>query len=121
KARREESVAQHSHDHKHSHEHGHSHNHEHGHAHSHDDAHTEEHGRGLKEIRKVINKAGIAESAKRTALAIFEALGTAESKIHNVDINKIHFHEVGAVDAMVDIVCSAVASEVLGVDEIVCS
>ena len=121
KARREESVAQHSHDHKHSHEHGHSHNHEHGHAHSHDDAHTEEHGRGLKEIRKVINKAGIAESAKRTALAIFEALGTAESKIHNVDINKIHFHEVGAVDAMVDIVCSAVASEALGVDEIVCS
>ena len=45
----------------------------------------------------------------------------AEAKIHNVDIKKIHFHEVGAVDAMVDIVCSAVAAEALGVDEIVCS
>ena len=118
---REEYVAKHSHDHEHKHEHGHSHSHEHGHAHSHGDAHIEEHGRGLKEIREIINKAGIAESAKLTALAIFEALGTAEAKIHNVDINKIHFHEVGAVDAMVDIVCSAVAAEALGVDEIVCS
>ena len=119
---REEYVAQHSHDHEHKHEHGHGHSHEHGgHAHSHGDAHTEEHGRGLKEIREIINKADIAQSAKQTALAIFEALGAAEAKIHNVDINKIHFHEVGAVDAMVDIVCSAVGAEALGVDEIVCS
>ena len=58
---------------------------------------------------------------KKTAIAIFEALGAAEAKIHNVDIEKIHFHEVGAVDAMVDIVCAAVGAEALGVDEIVCS
>ena len=75
----------------------------------------------MKEIREIINKAGISESAKPTALAIFGALGAAEAKIHNVDVDKIHFHEVGAVDAMVDIVCSAVAAEALGVDEIVCS
>ena len=48
-------------------------------------------------------------------------MGAAEAKIHNTDIEKIHFHEVGAVDAMVDIVCSAVGGEALGVDEIVCS
>ena len=52
---------------------------------------------------------------------MFEALGAAEAKIHNNDIEKVHFHEVGAVDAMVDIVCSAVGAEALGVDEIVCS
>jgi uncharacterized protein (TIGR00299 family) protein len=119
---REEYVAQHAHHHEHEHEHGHSHDHHHEHAgHSHGDAHTGEHSRGLKEIRTIIGKASIAESAKQTALAIFEALGRAEAKIHNVDIEKIHFHEVGAVDAMVDIVCAAVGAEALGVDEIICS
>ncbi len=80
-----------------------------------------EHGRGLKEIREIIRAAGISESAKRTAIAIFEALGAAEARIHNTDIESVHFHEVGAVDAMVDIICAAVGSEALGVDEIVCS
>ena len=119
---REEYLLHQVHDHEH--EPAHDHQHEHSgrsHSHSHGDAHTGEHGRGLKEVREIIGKASIAESAKQTALAIFEALGTAEAKIHNVDINKIHFHEVGAVDAMVDIVCSAVAAEALDVDEIVCS
>jgi len=79
------------------------------------------HGRGLKEIREIIGKSGIDEAAKRTALAMFEALGKAEAKIHNNDIQKVHFHEVGAVDAMVDITCSAVGAHALGVDEFVCS
>jgi pyridinium-3,5-bisthiocarboxylic acid mononucleotide nickel chelatase len=85
----------------------------HGHAH--------EHTRGLKEIREIIGRAGIGETAKKTAIRIFGALGEAEAKIHNLDVERIHFHEVGAVDALVDIVCSAVGSEALGVDEIVCS
>jgi hypothetical protein len=80
-----------------------------------------EHGRGLAEIREIIRQAGISEGAKRAAVAIFEALGAAEAKIHNSDIEKVHFHEVGAVDAMVDIVCAAVGAEALAVDEIVCS
>jgi uncharacterized protein (TIGR00299 family) protein len=88
--------------------------HEHG-------RHTHEHGRGLNEIRTVIAKAAISESAKATAIAIFEALGAAEAKVHDTDIEKIHFHEVGAVDAMVDIVCAAVGAEALEVDEFVCS
>src|SRR5207248_4605697 len=54
-------------------------------------------------------------------IAIFEKLGAAESKIHNVPIEKIHFHEVGAVDALVDIVCAAVGAQALGVDEFICS
>jgi uncharacterized protein (TIGR00299 family) protein len=83
--------------------------------------HQHEHGRGLTEIREIIRKADIADSAKQTAIAIFETLGAAEAKIHNTDIGEIHFHEVGAVDAMVDIVCAAVGSEALAVDEFVCS
>ena len=75
----------------------------------------------MTEIREIIRKAAIGETAKQTAIAIFEALGAAEAKIHATSIEKVHFHEVGAVDAMVDIVCAAVGTEALGVDEIVCS
>jgi len=84
-------------------------------------SHQHEHGRGLKEISEIIRNSKIAESAKQTAIAIFETLGAAEAKIHNTDIETIHFHEVGAVDAMVDIVCAAVGSEALAVDEFICS
>jgi uncharacterized protein (TIGR00299 family) protein len=90
-------------------------------SHSHDAGHNHKHGCGLNEIRNIIAKAAISDGAKATAVAIFEALGAAEAKIHATDIEQIHFHEVGAIDAMVDIVCSAVGAEALGVDEIVCS
>jgi uncharacterized protein (TIGR00299 family) protein len=104
------------------HTHSHPHGHEHGHGHPHENhPHAHEHGRGLTEIRGIISDAQISESAKQAAIAIFEKLGAAEAKIHNVPIENIHFHEVGAVDALVDIVCAAVGFEALGVDELVCS
>ncbi len=124
---------------KHEHDHAHEHSHKHGPEHvelrehnylqsGHEGTraaapapHEHEHGRGLKEILEIIRNAGIGDRAKATAIAMFEALGAAEAKIHNDDIEKVHFHEVGAVDAMVDIICSAVGAEALGVDEIVCS
>jgi hypothetical protein len=119
--------AHHEHEHHHDPEHHHGdkdhHDHEasraapHGHSHE----HFHSHGRGLTEIREIIGKAGISDTAKKTAIAIFEALGTAEAKIHATSVEKVHFHEVGAVDAMVDIVCAAVGAEALGVDEIICS
>ena len=123
------------HEHDHGHEHGPTHGPEHVELREHNysqsgqepaqavapSPHEHEHGRGLKEIREIIRKAGISEGAKRTAIAIFEALGAAEAKIHNTDIEKVHFHEVGAVDAMVDIICAAIGAEALRVDEIVCS
>ncbi len=79
------------------------------------------HGRALTGIREIISKAGISDAAKKTAVAIFEALGAAEAKIHNVSVKDVHFHEVGAVDAMVDIVCAAVGVEALSIGEIICS
>lgn len=128
---------QHGHDHRHDHQHTHeTHEHSHDHQllndHSHAHDHSHEHGdtqsashahahRGLTEIRGIIRAAAIAPSAQDRAIRIFEALGAAEAKIHNSDIEKIHFHEVGAIDAIVDIVCAAVGSEALGVDEWVCS
>lgn len=75
----------------------------------------------MTEVREIIGKAAISDNAKKSAIAIFEALGAAEAKIHNVPVEQVHFHEVGAVDAMVDIVCAAVGAESLGVDEFVCS
>jgi uncharacterized protein (TIGR00299 family) protein len=136
---KEQSAAQESqllnsiHEHHHHHDHEDDHHGEHEHHHhsvapdvssagspaTHKHAHI--HGRGLTEIREIISKTGITENAKATAIAIFEALGEAEAKIHNSAIESIHFHEVGAVDAMVDIVCAAVGAEHLGVDEFICS
>jgi uncharacterized protein (TIGR00299 family) protein len=104
----------------HTHEHPHDHRHEHSHGHSGKD-HGHEHGRSLTEIRKIIEKAAISSSAKTTAIRIFEALGEAEAEIHDTTIDRVHFHEVGAVDAMVDIVCAAVCAEALAVDEWICS
>jgi len=112
----------------HHHEHGNEPPHEHQQAtHRHEessanDSHAHSHAhRGLSEIRKIIKAAEISESAKTTAIRIFEALGAAEAKIHNVPVEEVHFHEVGAVDAIIDIVCAAVGAEALGVDEIICS
>lgn len=116
------------HEHEH-HEHSHSHQHSHDEStrtaasapHSHQPhAHSHSH-RGLTEIRQIISASKISESAKATAISIFAALGAAEARIHNVPVEEIHFHEVGAVDAMVDIVCAAVGAEAIGVDEFVCS
>jgi uncharacterized protein (TIGR00299 family) protein len=123
----------HEHAHENRHDHGHEHHdHEHRHQHEHtpvaavDSAKASSprehsHSRGLNEIREIISNAGISNTAKQTAIAIFEALGAAEARIHATSIEKVHFHEVGAVDAMVDIVCAAVGAEALGVDKIICS
>jgi uncharacterized protein (TIGR00299 family) protein len=109
------------------------HSHEHqGHSHSHPGEtrtgvsaphrpESQGHARSLSEIREIISAASISEGAKQTAIAIFEALGAAEAKIHDTSVESVHFHEVGAVDAMVDIVCAAVGAEALGVEEIICS
>jgi uncharacterized protein (TIGR00299 family) protein len=112
--------------HGHSHEPGrhHPHDESHGHAHSHSEdetlPHHHEH-RSLKEIRQIISTAPIAGTAKSLAVRMFEILGQAEAKIHDKDLESIHFHEVGSADAIVDIVCAAVGAESLGVDEWRCS
>jgi uncharacterized protein (TIGR00299 family) protein len=90
----------------HLHKTGHPHTHDHpNEAHEHPHGHT--HGRSLTVIRALIESADLAEPVKRTAVRAFELLGGSEAKIHNVPVDQIHFHEVGAVDAIVDIVAAS--------------
>ena len=100
---------QHLHKTGHAHTHEHTHDEPHTHEHTHDegagDAHV--HGRSLSVIRKLIEAAPLEAPVKRTAIRAFELLGTSEAKIHNVPVEEIHFHEVGAVDAIVDIVAAS--------------
>ena len=107
---------EHDHNHEHGHEHSHDHNHDHGHTHDH--SHPHEH-RGMKEILEIIAQADMTERAKATAVRIFEILAEAESKAHGVSREEVHFHEVGAVDSIVDIVTVAVCLDELDVTEVI--
>ena len=113
----------HFYDHNHAHEdevehfHSHEHNHAHG-AGSAQDRHHHEH-RGIKEITYIIEHSAMTENAKKIALRIFEILAEAESKAHNVPVDQVHFHEVGAVDSIVDIVSVAVCLDDLDVTEVI--
>jgi uncharacterized protein (TIGR00299 family) protein len=81
----------------------------------------EHHHRGLSIILKRIEGAHLAPRVAARATRIFERLAEAEAKVHNIEVEKIHFHEVGAVDSIVDIVGSAIGFELLGIDEFACS
>lgn len=110
----------HEHDHAHSHE-DHSHSHD-EHTHSHNDhTHTHAHGRSLTAIRRLIHDAALPDPVKQTAIRAFELLGHSEAKIHNVPVEEIHFHEVGAVDAIVDIVAASAGIHHLNVGAWYCS
>ena len=108
----------HDHEHDHNHEHGHNHEHDHDHGHTHDHSHPHEH-RGMKEILEIISQVDMTERAKATAVRIFEILAEAEAKAHGVSREEVHFHEVGAVDSIVDIVTAAVCLDELDVTEVI--
>jgi hypothetical protein len=86
--------------------------------HSHNDhpAHTHAPHRHLSAILAIIRSAPLAETVKTRAIRAFQLLGEAEAAIHSIPIEKVHFHEVGAVDTIVDIVCAAAGAELLSVD-----
>lgn len=79
------------------------------------------HHRHLSPILKMIDQAALAPRAAERAGQIFRRLGEAEAKVHNISIEKVHFHEVGAVDSIIDIVGSAIGFELLGIDTFACS
>jgi uncharacterized protein (TIGR00299 family) protein len=104
----------HSHSHDHSHEHSHSHDHEHSHEHSHgsDDGHG--HSRNFAQISEMIHKSTLSDWVKQKSVAVFQRVANAEGKIHGMPPFEVHFHEVGAVDSIVDIVGGCIALELLG-------
>ena len=111
----------HTHDHHEHHEHHHHHHHEHHrHEHSHEEPHTHDH-RSLATIKHLIASSALSEQVKQNATAIFQRIGEAEARIHGVDIEAVHFHEVGAVDSIVDIVGACIGFEALGVQQIISS
>jgi pyridinium-3,5-bisthiocarboxylic acid mononucleotide nickel chelatase len=98
----------------HSREHHHNHQHSHGH-------HPHSHHRALSEIKRIISSSNLSDQVKQRAQAIFQRIGEAEAKIHDVPIEAVHFHEVGAIDSMVDIVGACVAFDALKIGRIISS
>jgi uncharacterized protein (TIGR00299 family) protein len=106
-------------------EHGHGHHHDH-HPHDHDHAHKHEnynhhHGRSLPEIRSLLMHAGLTQRALNFSLTVFGLLAEAEGRIHGVPAEEVHFHEVGGIDAIIDIACCAAAADALDLDAWYCS
>ncbi|MEZ5550506.1 MAG: nickel pincer cofactor biosynthesis protein LarC [Pseudomonadales bacterium] len=134
----------HDHDHSqhrnrdHSHRHNHSHDHEHAHdnvhSHPHDQHHHRDNGgeqtsetlgsrghRHLPQIRRIIEAAGYPAAVQARALDIFTRIAVAEAKVHGIAVDAVHFHEVGATDAIVDIVAAALCLEYLQIDQAYCA
>lgn len=118
-----------NHDHDMGYLYGHEHHHDHGHhgdhdEHDHDDHGAHHHGdhnhphRGLPEILSIIDRADMTDSAKAVSRKVFEIIGAAEAEAHGVPIDQVHFHEVGAVDSIVDVVALGVCIDSLGVSRV---
>lgn len=105
-----ESTEDHDHDHNHAHDHTHGHEHEHEHGHDHEHAH----GRNFAEIKGMILGADLSAWVKDRAVSVFQRVAVAEGKVHGRPPDEVHFHEVGAVDSIVDIVGACIALEMLG-------
>lgn len=108
----------------HSHDHGHAHSHAHSDEHSHEHSsasHSQPAHRSLNAILKIIDAARLHSAVKERAARAFRLLGDAEAAVHSIPVEQVHFHEVGAVDTIVDIVCAAAGAAYLGVDRWVAS
>lgn len=117
----------HSHSHEHAEHHHHSHEHDHepthdesGHEHSHDE-HDHHHHRSYMEIAALIENSSLKPSAKETAIHIFHTLAESEAKIHGTTVDEVHFHEVGALDSIIDIIGAAIGLDYLGIERLYAS
>jgi pyridinium-3,5-bisthiocarboxylic acid mononucleotide nickel chelatase len=108
---------EHDHAHGHAHEHPHHDHHEEGHAHHHD----HDDSRNFAGIKKLINASRLSAWVKQKSLAVFQRIAVAEGKIHGLPPEEVHFHEVGAVDSIVDIVAGCIALEMLGRPRVIAS
>jgi pyridinium-3,5-bisthiocarboxylic acid mononucleotide nickel chelatase len=118
--------------HGHDHDHGQGHHHEHDHGHSpqhqvhaaHPEHHEHEHehdSRNFSEIKQLISRSKLSSWVRRKSLAVFQRIAEAEGKIHGLPPEKVHFHEVGAVDSIVDIVGACIGLELLGKPRVLAS
>ncbi len=117
----------HEHDHGHDHDHGHSHDHSHEHSPehtyscNHDHAHDHSHDVNLAAVERIIDASGLAEEVKALSKKIFHHVAVAEANVHGKPVEEVHFHEVGAVDSILDIVGTAICFHELEIDKVVAS
>ena len=107
------------HEHSHGHSHSHSHVHSHGHTHAHSHSHDEE--RTFAQIKDLIVHSALSDWVKTKSVAIFHRIAVAEGKIHGLPPEQVHFHEVGAIDSIVDIVGACIALELMGKPRVLAS
>ena len=95
--------------------------HGHAHHHHHHDEHSHDHGRSWAQIRDLLKKSKLDAKVRNSALAMFQRVAEAEAKLHGVPVETVHFHEVGAIDSIVDLVCAAAGVHHLKISEITAS
>ena len=112
------------HGHDHHHVHCDDHHHEQEHIHSHEDHHNHEHGhhhhehRNLHDIEKILDQSDLSSGVIAKAKEVFLAIARAEAKVHGTTVEEIHFHEVGAIDTIIDVVGNILALQYLGIEKI---
>ena len=119
-----ENHHEHEHDHVHEH-HAHCHDHEHHHDHEHEHHHHDRvhhHAHhGMAEIRSLIAGLAVSETVKEKALAVYQSIAEAESKVHGAEVDQIHFHEVGSMDAVADVTAVCLLMELLAPEQVIVS
>ena len=115
----------HAHEHDHVHDHdGHTHDHSHDgdiHTHDHDHEHGDHAHRTLEDVKIILKNADMTEGARDLAIRVFEILAAAEATAHGTTTDKVHFHEVGALDSIADITAAAVCVDALGIKNVIIS
>ena len=115
----------HAHDHVHVHDHEHTHDHEHehthGHEHSHEHGHGHHHHAGMGDIRHILSHLDIPQPVRQDAEAVYQLIAQAESHAHGRPVEEIHFHEVGTLDAVTDVVAVCWLLHDLAPEQIVAS
>ena len=114
----EEHTHAHTHSHEHTHEHSHEHDHDHHHEHTHSHHHHHGEVRGLKEIETIILSSGTSDFVKEKSLEVFRDIAQAEANVHQMPVEEIHFHEVGATDSIIDIMSFFILWETLDIDAV---
>ena len=114
-------VLEHDHGHDHCHEHEHDHHHGHDHGHHHEHAHDHHSHTALSDIRQAVGALSVSDAVKKQVLSVYDRIAQAESQVHGVPVDQIHFHEVGSLDALADITAVCYLLEQLAPEQIMAS
>lgn len=111
----------HDHDHEHHHEHEHSHTHEHEHPHDHEHGHGHHHHATMAWVEHTIQETNLPPEVKEQALEVYRTIAQAESAAHGCPVDQVHFHEVGALDAVADVTAVCLLLHILAPEKIIAS